>query len=72
MSEVKVFSRTHALYSPGARARAHALLAGVRSPPLRGVDDPREHGLAGEGPGIMWRPVFSEGRGLRARIARPN
>jgi len=72
MSEVKVFSRTHALYSPGARARAHALLAGVRSPPLRGVDAPRSDGLAGKGPGIMWRALFSEGRGLRARIARPN
>jgi hypothetical protein len=30
---------------------ARALLAGLRSLPLRGVDDPREHGLVGEGPG---------------------
>jgi hypothetical protein len=44
---------------------------GRAGPPLRGVDAPREHGLVGEGPGIRSRPVSSEGRGLRARVARP-
>jgi hypothetical protein len=44
----------------------------VRSPPLPGVDHPSWDGLAGETPGIMWRAVFSEGRGLRARVGRPH
>jgi len=44
---------------------------GVRSPPLREMAKRCEEGLAGETPGIMWRAVFSEGRTLCARVARP-
>ena len=44
--------------------------AGVRSPPLRG-GEPGGGGLAGKGRGMTREVVFSEGRGLRARVARP-
>jgi hypothetical protein len=44
---------------------------GVRSPPLRGVDHPSWDGLAVEGQGMTRGAVFSEGRTLCARIARP-
>jgi hypothetical protein len=37
-----------------------AFLAGVRSPPLRGVDHPRGDGLAGKRPGIALMAIFSE------------
>jgi hypothetical protein len=47
------------------RRRGRAELA----PP--GVHDPTGDGLAGKGLGIMRMVVFSEGRGLRARIAMP-
>jgi hypothetical protein len=47
-----------------------AFLTGVRSPPLRG-GRAKVRGPCGANPGIMWRVVPSEGRGLRARIARP-
>jgi hypothetical protein len=50
---------------------AKAVLAGVRSPPLRGVDHPSWDGLAVEGQGMTRKAIFSEGRGLRARVARP-
>jgi hypothetical protein len=46
--------------------------AGVRSPPLRG-GGPSELGRpCGGNPGITLGVVLSEGRGLRARVARPN
>jgi len=49
---------------------AQAFIAGVRSPPLRG--GLAQHGWPhGENPGITRRAVSSEGRGLRARMARP-
>jgi len=44
---------------------------GVRSPPLRGEGHPRQDGLAVEGSGMARKAVFSEGRGLYVRIARP-
>jgi hypothetical protein len=47
-------------------------IAGVRSPPLRGVDDPRRDGLPEKGPGIARKAVFSEGRTLCVRVARPH
>jgi len=45
-------------------------LAGVQSPPLQGVGRPRRGALrwkAGDSAGV----VVSEGRGLRARVAKP-
>ena len=53
--------------SPGG---SEASCAGVRSPPLRGVDHPRARWPCGASPGITREVVFSEGRGLRARTAR--
>jgi hypothetical protein len=50
--------------------QTRAILAGVQSPPLQG-DNPRQDGLMGESPEVAPRLVLSEGRGLRARIARP-
>jgi hypothetical protein len=50
--------------------QARAFLAGVRSPPLRGVDYPRARRPCGASPGITREGVFSEGRGLRAHTAR--
>jgi len=47
-----------------------AVVAGVRSPPLRG-GEPRPDRLAGRCPEITRRAIFSEGRGLRARGAGP-
>jgi len=47
----------------------YAFLPGVRSPPLRG-DRPSMDRLAGKTPGMTRMAVFSEGRGLRVRIAR--
>ena len=44
---------------------------GVRSPPLRRVSVPGEDGLAGKAPQTTRWVIFSEGRGLRARIVRP-
>ncbi len=52
--------------SPG---ESEVSLAGVRSPPLRGGKPGSE--ASGERPGDRRRAVFSEGRGLRARVARP-
>jgi len=49
----------------------YADVMGVQSPPLRGVDNPSWDGLAGKGQGMTRKAIFSEGRGLRARIARP-
>ena len=49
---------------------ANMFPAGVRSPPLRGVDHPRARRPCGASPGITREGVFSEGRGLRARTAR--
>jgi hypothetical protein len=46
-------------------------IPGVRSPPLPDADAPKLDGLAGKGLGIMRMVVFSEGRGLRVRIAMP-
>ena len=59
-----------------AKRRRHmgwrdADITGVRSPPLRGVDNPSWDGLAVEGQGMTRKAIFSEGRGLRARVARP-
>jgi hypothetical protein len=44
----------------------------MRSPPLRGVDHPSWDGLAVEGQGMTRKAIFSEGRGLRARVGRPH
>jgi len=52
--------------------QAGALFAGVRSPPLREVDHPRARRPCGASQGITREVVFSEGRGLRARVARPD
>ena len=50
---------------------AKAVLAGVRSPPLRWGE--AEQGWpSGENPGITRRVVFPEGRTLCARLAWPN
>jgi hypothetical protein len=51
---------------------ANGVVAGVRSPPLRGGGQRITDGLAEEGPGLAREVVFSEGRGLRARMARTN
>ena len=51
-------------------AEANGFIAGVQSPPLRGMAKRCEEGLAGEAPGIMWRAAFSEGRTLCVRMAR--
>ena len=47
-----------------------AFLAGVRSPPLRGMAKRRREGLAGEGPGMALKALLSEGRTLCVRLAR--
>jgi len=53
-----------------ASVRRDADIAGVRSPPLRG--GLAQHGWPSGGRSEMTRrAVFSEGRGLRARVARP-
>jgi hypothetical protein len=52
--------------------QAGALFAGVRSPPLRGVDHPRARWPCGASPGITREEVFSEGRTLCVRLAWPN
>jgi len=48
-----------------------ASFAGVQSPPLRGEADPNAACLAGKGLGTTREAVFSEGRTLCVRIARP-
>jgi len=50
---------------------ANSVLAGVRSPPVRGGAKRGKRPI-GERPEMMPRAVFSEGRGLRARVARPD
>jgi hypothetical protein len=50
---------------------ARAFIAGVRSPPLHG-GRAQHRWPHGENPGITRSRIFSEGRGLRARVARPN
>ena len=54
--------------SPGGR---EAFLAGVQSPPLRGVDHPTARWPCGGNPGITLGAVFAEGRTLCVRVARP-
>ena len=49
-----------------------APLAGVRSPPLRGGGRSEGDALAGDGAVTMRKAIFSEGRGLRVRMPRPN
>ena len=49
-----------------------ASFAGVRSPPLRQMAKRCEKGLTGANQGMAPREVFSEGRTLRARMARLN
>ena len=46
-------------------------LAGVRSPPLRGMAKRRREGLAWEGPGMALKALFSEGRTLCVRKDGP-
>jgi hypothetical protein len=50
---------------------ANSVLAGVRSPPLRGEGRSGQGGLAVESPEMTRKAIFSEGRGLRAREYRP-
>jgi len=64
-SERLVAEKTQRLGSPDVD------ITGVRSPPLRGVSCPRRDGLAEEGPEIARWAVFSEGRALCVRVARP-
>ena len=45
-------------------------ITGVRSPPLPG-GEPRWNGLPEEGPGMTRKAIFSEGRTLCVRLARP-
>ena len=71
-------------FPPGDEARgrlayrAHASVkpvpsyAGVRSPPLRETAKRTREGLTGANPEITRKVVFSEGRGLRVRVARPD
>jgi hypothetical protein len=49
---------------------ANSVVAGVRSPPLQG-DNARQDGLMGESPEMAPKAIFSEGRTLCVRIARP-
>jgi len=49
----------------------YAIIAGVRSPPLRGDGRSEARWPGGERSEITRRVVFSEGRGLRARVAGP-
>jgi len=57
--------------------RAHASvkpvpsLTGVQSPPLREMAKRRREGLTGANAEMARKVVFSEGRGLRVRVARP-
>ena len=51
---------------------ANALLAGVRSPPLRGVDHPTARWPSGESPEMTGNAVLSEGRTLCVRVAGPH
>jgi hypothetical protein len=53
-------------------ARAGPFLAGVRSPPLRGLDYPRAKWPCGASPGITREGVFSEGCAPRVRLAGPH
>ena len=46
-------------------------IAGVQSPPLHDEADPNAAYLAGEGLGTTLKAVFSEGRTLCVRMARP-
>jgi hypothetical protein len=46
-------------------------LAGVRSPPLRGIGHRSRDGLAGKGRGMARKAVFSEGCALRVRKYGP-
>jgi len=55
--------------SPGG---GKASLAGVQSPPLRGEAGPRAGCLEGKGLGTTLKAVFSEGRTLCVRGARPD
>jgi hypothetical protein len=50
---------------------SEALFEGVRSPPLRGGAKRWGEGPPGANPGMARKLVFSEGRGLRVRVARP-
>ena len=54
--------------SPGG---SKASFAGVQSPPLRGEASALRMAFRGK-PGVTLGPVFSEGRGLRVRIAGPH
>jgi hypothetical protein len=51
---------------------ANMFPAGVRSPPLRGVDHPRARRPCGASPGITREVVFSEGRTPCVLLAWPN
>jgi hypothetical protein len=51
---------------------AKAVLAGVRSPPLRGGAKRRREGLTGANPEMARKAVFSEGRTLCVRFAKLN
>jgi hypothetical protein len=51
---------------------SEASLAGVRSPPLRGMAKRRREGLTGADPKRARQAVFSEGRTLCVRVARPH
>jgi len=46
-------------------------LAGVRSPPLQGWAIQARTALRGK-PGMTQKAIFSEGRALRVRVARPD
>jgi hypothetical protein len=50
---------------------SQAFLAGVRSPPLREMAKRRREGLTGANPEMTRKAVFSEGRTLCVRVARP-
>jgi hypothetical protein len=59
---------------PGETCRGEAIsvpLGRAEPAPPPGMDAPRRDGLAGKGPGITRRAIFSEGRALRVRVVRP-
>jgi hypothetical protein len=66
----KRWGRGPVTYLGGARINSNAVLAGVRSPPLRGGTSPAWMAVRGK-VGDDAEGVFSEGRGLRVRMARP-
>jgi len=55
--------------SPG---ESEVSLAGVRSPPLREMAKRRREGLTGANPEMTRKAVFSEGRTLCVRMAKPD